>query len=767
MDPIPLLMQAGEWAWLEKALAQRHLLFTRLYEDLYGPQRTLRDGLLPAELAFGPGGLSLEAYGHFGSTPLPLYAAELARDPSGRFYALMDRCQAPSGHGYVWQNRRITTRLYAGAEQMGNVRLLLNFFEGVRSNLAALTPYSKSDAHVALLTPGSANASHFEHAMLSHFLGLTLVQGDDLITRDGRVWLKTLEGLNPVDVLLRRVDEAWCDPLDLRGDSMLGVVGLSQAARSGHVALANALGTGVLENLGLHAYLPKLAQFLLGQELMLPSPQTWWLGDPQHRAEALAQWDQVSILPIQANSDQPIAPPNGEREDAEQLRETVLAAPHKYIARAFFNPSLTPGVRQGALAPQRALLRVFLSHDGQTRQVMPGGLARVAATATSWRFSPEGGGASKDVWVVDSDANARRDPIEGVSGVTRSLEPAPMVGAPSRVVENLFWLGRYAERAEGSIRLFREFLLINAEETGLTAAQREHCKTRLLQAFTLVTGALPGFVGEGAEERLADPGDELRSALLDDQRSGSMAFSIQSMMRCAISVRDRLSPETWRLVDNLSQSLSRLQRRHQIRLGELMWETAPLLTDMTALSGLTWENMRRDLGWRFLDMGRRLERAMFLAQLLETTLGQTADTHLEGAILERLLIVNDAHSAFRLHLRSQLEPAQVLERLLQDDANPRSLVFQLALMDHHASEIPRPPEISLYRTQLGRVAFETLAALRLAAPQELALADESGRRQALMALTARVRALLPLFSDTASNSYFRHAEAPHHLFSVN
>ncbi|MBF0152217.1 MAG: circularly permuted type 2 ATP-grasp protein [Magnetococcales bacterium] len=765
LDPLPLIVAADDWERLSAGLMQRHRLLTLLLQDLYGPRDCIHDGILPAEVVYGWPGYLLAAHGHVpgGIPPLPFYAADVGRDPAGRFLVLSDRTQAPSGHGYVLQNRRVMGRLYASTGQLTHIPPLLPFFRTMRSDLVSLTPFSKQEAHVVLLTPGPGYETHYEHTLLAHFLGLTLAQGDDLAVRNGRLWLKTLDGLMPVEVVLRRVDEAWCDPLELREDSLLGVVGLAQVARSGRLAMANTLGSGLLENLALHAYLPRLAAYFLGTSLLLESPRTWWLGDPGQRTETLERWHDLTILPLACD---PAFPITGNGANPPIEREQAMAAPHRYIARERFIPSRAPCIRSGQLCHRPILIRAYVTGDGQHVRVMPGGLARVAAEVEGClAFSPNHGGVAKDIWIVSTQ------PLESPHETlvtTPILDPAPLVGVPSRVAENLFWIGRYAERAEGIIRLFREFMAIETEENSLSHHQRTLCRRLLLVALTHVTTIYPGFVGKEREYILDEPFAELLSMLLNAERVGTLAFSVRAMIQAAFSVRDRLSTDTWEVLDGIAEALDSLRGRTHRNLGGMFWETGPLLRGLTAFSGLTWENMNRDLGWRFLDLGRRLERSMFLAQILETTLAEPVEESGETAILERLLTINDSLTTFRMQFRAAMELPMVLEKLLQDDTDPRSLVFQLTLMETHAAAIPRGPEQNLYRTHLGRVVFETLAAVRLADPTRLAsTTPPAGRREHLVDLTGRIRKLLPLFSETASNSYFRHADPPHHLFRAS
>ncbi|MEG3638641.1 circularly permuted type 2 ATP-grasp protein [Magnetococcus sp. PR-3] len=760
-DPIPLILDTNTWGDLEQGVIQRHQLLSLLHRDLHGKQDCIRQGLIPAELVYGSGSYLFAAHGATPDDmpPLPLYAVDLMRDQDGRHKVVSDRTASPSGHGYVLQNRRVMNRLYADTEQFNNVPVLLPFFKNMRSQLAGLTPYAKQDAHVVLLTSGPANEIYVEHALLAHYLGLILSQGDDLTVRNGRLWIKSLSGLLPVDVILRKVDEAYCDPLELRDDSLLGVVGLTQVARSGRLALANALGTGILENLALHAYLPRLARFFLDEPLQLESPLTLWMGDPMHRQQVADEPDRYVILPARHD---PGTPLNGLSRD-EALEQALGEKPHAFVARERLEPSRTPSVQRGQITSQPVQIRLYLNSNGQNSQVMPGGLARVSPQADRLTFSPRQGGLSKDIWLMHDKA------IEDRGGVitATSIDPAPMVGVPSRVAENLFWLGRYVERAESAIRLFREHLMLQTQETGLGVRQRIHCRNRFLVAFTRVTGTRPGFDGEEGAQNLANPAPELRSALLDSDRPGSLAFSLRAMIQNAFSVRDRLSADTWHVVDDIATVLDRLQQDPDKDLQNLFWETGPLLQGLTAFSGLIWENMYRDLGWRFLDMGRRMERGLFLTHLLETTLGEHADDPLEGAVLERLLALNDSLAAFRMRYRTQLGIPQVLEKLLQDETDPRSLVFQLELMEKHARAVAAGSDESFYKTHLGRVVFEALAAVRLATPEALAGLDESSNsRTELINLLERMKQFLPLFSESASNSYFRHGSPTHLLFKT-
>lgn len=434
-DPIPMILHQTDWQRLEVGLIQRHHLFTLLLRDLYGMQRVISEGILPAKLVFGHGGFLFPLWGQpTRKLTLPLYATDLVRLEDGQFQVVSDRTQAPSGHGYVLQNRRLTNRLFPERSTFGPIQPLQPFYRSMRTGLMRLAPHSAQNAHIVLMTPGPANETHYEHTFLAHAMGLTLAQGNDLTVRNGRLCLRTLNGLLPVDVVLRRVDEAWCDPLELREDSLLGVVGMVQAAREGHTAMANPLGSGILENLGLHPFLPALCRFFLGENLLLENPKTLWLGEEASRNHVLESWDNDpfswAVLPLQPDLALPI---NGLPHD-ESLRRRVLENPSKLVARPRIHPSMIPGIDAQGMCQRHLLFRAFLHHDGNTSHVMPGGLARVSPPGddrhsntqnSGYPFSPRQGGFTKDVWVMDN----RKHPAVTISSRVQSQEFVPRSGA--------------------------------------------------------------------------------------------------------------------------------------------------------------------------------------------------------------------------------------------------------------------------------------------------------------------------------------------------
>ena len=464
LDPLPAIVPAAEWRGVEAGLAQRARLLDRLLADLYGPQTVLKDGTLPPALLFANPGFLRPCYGIEppDGVRLHLAAFDLGRMPDGSWVVLDDRTQAPSGAGYALENRMVLSRSLPDAFRAQPVERVSSFFRALRETLAraaaaaaARSRGSASDPRIVLLTPGPYNETYFEHAYLARYLGYQLVAGEDLTVRYDRVYLKTLGGLQPVDGILRRLDEDFCDPLWLKSDSSLGVAGLVAAARRGHVAILNPLGSGAVEGAGLIPDLPALAEKLLGERLLLPQAETRWLGAPgavDDLDRALA--DRV-VKPAFAGMDaSPVHPEHLDATRRADLIARIQAAPHRWALQDHLPLSSVPVWIDGRTVPRGLVLRAYVTADRDGRhKVMPGGLARVAPEAGRLMVSLQAGGGSKDVWIVGDR------PSEHVSLWQSQPDAVELkrhaADLPSRVADNLFWLGRYAERAEITIRLVR------------------------------------------------------------------------------------------------------------------------------------------------------------------------------------------------------------------------------------------------------------------------------------------------------------------------
>jgi uncharacterized circularly permuted ATP-grasp superfamily protein/uncharacterized alpha-E superfamily protein len=782
LDPIPLLVGADEASVLEEGLVQRGRLLEAILADLYGAQDLLREGWYPPELVFGHPGFLRPCHGlrNPGSRFLHVYAADIGRGSDGSFCVLADRTQAPSGAGYALENRIVMARMLPDAFRECRVQRLALFFRGLRDMLRSIAPYNRDNPRIVLLSPGPYNETYFEHAYLARYLGFTLVEGGDLTVRDCRVYLKLLGGLQPVDVILRRLDDDFCDPLELRGDSFLGVPGLVQVVRSGNVAIANALGSGLVETPALLGFLPSLCRRLLGEELKLPSPPTWWCGESEACAHVLANLPRMVIKPAFASAKfNPLFGDKLSNEEQLDLVEKIKAQPRLYVGQEQVNLSTAPVLAGNRLEARHVVIRTFLAatKDGGFT-AMPGALTRVTATPDSMVVSMQQGGGSKDTWILASG------PVPEFSLLTPTVQPVELSRAgndlPSRAADNLYWLGRYAERAEGAVRLLRGILVRLTEKSGLADVPE---LPHLLRALTYQTLTFPGFIG-GAEELLAAPVEEVLAVIFDEAKLGSLAATIKALHRVVGTVRDRISIDMWRVVNRLDLGMStpaETEAREDTSLPPPLGGDTPgvaperTLSDvleildqavsvLAAFGGLAMESMTRGQAWRFLDMGRRIERAGHMIGLVRHTLVAAGGN--EGPLLEALLEIADSSMTYRRRYMSNLQTAPVLDLLLADETNPRSLAFQLAALAQDIDQLPHNLVLA-ERTSEQRLILMALTAVRLADIDRLAWPYPAGNRTELANLLETLEENLPALSDMITSHYLSHLLPARHLAAPN
>ena len=760
LDPLPLLVSSSEWAGIEAGLMQRAELLNLILQDLYGPRTLVRKGLIPPDLVFSdPGYLRPCVVPPPGKAPgLTLYAVDLARGADGQFRVLKDRTQAPSGMGYALENRTVMSRLLPSLFRESHPHRLAPFFRRLRESLAELAPTAgHADPRIVIMTPGPHNETYFEHLYLSNYLDYTLIQGANLVVRDGRVWFRSVSGLEPVDVILRRVNDYYCDPLELRPDSLLGVPGLVEAIRRGRVAIANPLGAGILENPGLLPFLPRLAKHLLGQELRLPSVATWWCGQPLERDHVLTNLPSL-VLRSTRRTDGNI-PVFGDQLDATGLaewRDRIRAQPQQYVAQELLTPATTPTLREGRMYPHQGILRTFVAAGQDSYMVMPGGLTRVGETPDARIVSSQAGAISKDTWVLASEPEQVVTMLP--AGKTAYLQMQETL--PGVTAENLFWLARYGERAEDMIRLIRTIHNRRNDTLQLIDPVSQSALEILLRGLTLMTMTYPGFTGGGAAERLAEPVPELIDLIGNQPRTGTLAANLAAMLNAAYVVRDQVSSDTRRVINDISDELASLTQGEHTELQSLQDTLDRVITALMAITGATGESMSRGLGWHFLVLGRRIERALLLIALLRAVLVARTEPGVEVLLLESVLAVAESHTLYRRRLRSQpqLEPA--LDLLLFDENNRRSLIYQLNSALQHLATLPGQ-DLRPYKREM-RVLMEAATQLNLASADELAETDD-GSRTRLESLLGSLSQSLSEASDALTETYFIHAERPYQL----
>jgi uncharacterized circularly permuted ATP-grasp superfamily protein/uncharacterized alpha-E superfamily protein len=745
IDIVPLLIPADEWRFIEAGIIQRAQLLNLLLEDLYGPQDLVAHGHFPAALLYANpaflrpmAGVRVPAHSY-----LHMLAVDLARSPDGQWWVLADRTQAPSGSGYALENRTIVSDVLPDLFRTSNVLRLAPFFRAQREALTNLSP--RDNPRIVLLTPGPYNETYFEHSYIARYLGFTLVQGADLTVRNHRVYLKTVEGLERVDVILRRVDDSFCDPLELRGDSLLGVPGLVGAIVAGNVKVANALGSGLIETAAIMPFLPGLCTQLLGEKLKLPSVATWWCGQTYALDWVLSHLDSVVVKPaFPSRGMEPVFGAELPHAEKGKFAEQLRARPHEYVAQEQVALSTAPVWDNGCLNLRSLVLRTYVLNTGSGWIAIPGGLVRVAEAEGSV-VSMQRGGHSKDAWVLwDSPVDTfsmlrpRNEPVE-LRRVSR--------GVPSSVADNAFWLGRYVERAENIARILRAMIprVRRADEAELG------CLMRLYRCLESRHSKLPK--PKHRRPTSIELEQEMTSLLTDAERPDSLACTLAEVSRVGGNIRERLSTDMMFLIGQLRDSI-------RSGRGTPFLEYPAMLTDclelLSAFSGMERENINRGLGWLFMTIGRRLERAIYLTrQLREIT---TPLTEQDWSVLECLLEVADSSMTYRTRYYTTLQPLAVLDVLLADETNPRSLDFQLSHLADLYQKLPRhlPVDLQAMRAALALLRSFDLRKLKYPLPGAAAAHGSDGLSR-LSSFLQELERLLPSWSNNLSSRYFSHA----------
>ncbi|WP_367874425.1 circularly permuted type 2 ATP-grasp protein [Luteolibacter sp. Populi] len=761
LDAVPWVVSEQDWRTIEAGLIQRAELLDHVLTDLHGEQRLIAGGWLPPELIHAHRGYLRPCHGMRlpSKRQLILYAADLARGPDGRMWVVNDRTQAPSGSGYVVENRVVMTRAMQRLFHRSGVRRIAGFFRTLRQTLESFPAHAGArEPRVVILTPGPQNETYFEHAFLASYLGYSLVQGDDLTVRDGSVWLRSLGGLEPVDVIIRRIDAWFSDPLELKEDSQLGVPGLLEAMRAGNVAIVNHPGSGVLENPGLMAFLPGISRHLRNEELILPAAATWWCGEKQARETVLSQLHKMVVKSIHR------APTFGtvfggtlETAELAALRERILAAPECYVGQEQVGFSTQPCLNGNVIEARRGVLRGFVTSDPEGRYiVMPGGLTRIAASQDAPVVSSQLGGVSKDTWVQGVDS----EPFVSLWTENEASQPEPDArNVPSRSGENLYWTGRYAERAEGTARLLRRAVVSFVEAMGDDEDQLRRHREILMSGLVGVTNAAP-IKGEKSASVVRDE-DEVASLLTNPQRAGSLPSTLRSFRNAAYAVRDQWSPDSYRVIEALIREWVDGKHTGKRDLDHYTDPLNRLILHLTALLGLNLESMTRDAGWRLLDSGRRIERAQYLLSVIRNFLVETRHAAEEQLVMETVLAASDSLVTYRKRYRTHPRIELVLELLLLEPNNARSLLYQVQRLSMNIEQLPRQTQ-GARLTPEQRLLVEMSSKLRLADIAQLAQ-SANGSRKKLEAFVGHMSSMLYQLSNSLTLTYFRHAESPHFL----
>jgi uncharacterized circularly permuted ATP-grasp superfamily protein/uncharacterized alpha-E superfamily protein len=752
LDLVPVLVPDQEWEKLSRAIIQRARLIDAVLGDVHGPQALLRDGSLPPSMILGSRGYVRTSVDRKGGPRRFLYnyACDIARNTAGEWVILGDQTDTAIGNGYVLASRVALSHGLAGLFRDCNTKRLARYFMSLQESFQAIC--RRDDGRIVLLSPGPESPSYFSHAYLSRYLGYTAVQSGDLTVRDNNLYLKTLDGLQRVYLVVCKQPGHLMDPLHLPGSGLAGIPGLVQAARSDNVAMVNRLGSGVVQNHSLAPFAAGLFRRVLGEEPLLRDIRTLWLGDERNRATALAEAERWASVEAAARNDpgEPSQMIGGQPLDAEARRglEKRLALDgHRWVAVEPMRLATTPSFDGTKLVPTPYALRVYavVSEDGY--HVLPGGLVRLAGQPTAATL-PNGFG-SKDLWITSTQPESQPPSILRATMQEVHLRRTGR-DLLSRTTDNLFWLGRYSERAEANMRLLRSVLARFLED-----GRPDNNPAVLQRLLRLV-------VSKGPDMPLIPekPGwegvEELASLLMFASRAYGLRDTLDEVHRTATLVRDQISHDAWRMLSALHID----RRWRQPKRGGLAWPLLELLDDgirsLNAFSGTEAENMTRNYAWRFLQIGRRIERARLLAELTRELVVENPAPESDGS-LRLLLELGDSYMTYRSRYLMTALKAPVLDLLLLDESNPRGVAFQLRELDAHFALLPSEGP---HRSPGQRLILKLLTRLRLLEVGDLCQVDTWGRLGNLEALLQELTVGLPELSNVISRSYFAHAETP-------
>ena len=750
LDLFPLLLSPDDWQGIEVGVLQRTRLLNAVMADVYGQQTLLRQGLLPAALVQGhPGYLrAMQGMQPAGNMFLHIAAFDMARGPDGKWWVVGQRTQAPSGLGYLLENRLSISMLFPEAFRDMRVARLADSYESLVNSMKALSPVANSqhNARIVLLTPGPYNETYFEHAYLARYLGLTLVEGSDLLVRHEKLYLKTLKGLEPVHGILKRLDDEFLDPLELRSDSTLGVPGLLQVIRAGNVQVANAPGSAFLESPAMLGFLPALSEHLLGETLSLPSLSTWWCGEKAVMQDMLPQLKNCVIKPTYPGSGmESVIGHTLSQRSLDEWAGRILRHGDDYTVQAYMPLAQTPTWQGEKIAPRSAMLRVFALPDGKGLwRVLPGGLARLAGKNENIA-SMQRGGSSADVWALG------RPPLAGKQTPTVAHQQAAEPTTPtlpllrkqpvtSRAAENLFWLGRYTERAENSLRL--------AQITLQSLAGEDQSSQPLLAwvSHMAVSHALvlPDVPAATQAKRVFER--SLIAGLANVDTHASLGFNLRALKAAASAVRERLSQEQWHVIVQMDQDFFRRfdtttvggAAQHDYSPIEALRAIESTSNYLAAITGAQTDRMMRDDGWRLLSIGRHIERLATLAGALATSFETKAVYDNSG--FSALVALFDSTITFHAQYQQRRDLGALLDLLVQDQDNPRSLCWVIKTMRGRLTTLTE-----------DAAAFQADWASAFALP-DLNAVDLAGEFD-------RCQLAAYALSDSVSRRYFSHASA--------
>ncbi|HEY8964866.1 MAG TPA: circularly permuted type 2 ATP-grasp protein [Candidatus Methylacidiphilales bacterium] len=683
-DLFPLTIPANEWAQLQAGLSQRVRAWNLFLRDLYGAQEILRAGVLPYEIIYSDPRYLRECVGIKVIKDIYIHVAaiDLFRNSLGQWLVFEDHLSNATGASYALQNRRSLSQLCPELLEGQNVTPVHHYGTQLLETLLSVTPTGRSNSRAVLLSPGTFNEAYYDHSTLARQMGIPLVQGGDLIVLDNHVYLKTIAGLERVEVIYRRLDSDFVDPITFRSDSLLGVPGLVSCVRKGTVTIANALGADIADNRALHAYIPGIIEFYLNERMLLPSVATWVCRDVDVREQVYGNWDRHVVKEVVSRSPQSVwVGKDLDGPQRKELQAKIEADPGAYIAQPLIQFSTAPTWTGSSLEPRHVGIRAFVLNNG-TPLVTPCVLTRYAHSADSLVISSGAGGGSKDTWILRGAH--REGEVEVASSSSGFRDDAERMPLGSRSADSLYWIGRYAERAEGTTRLLRVIQQLRLEGE---AFQDPRSWQPLWEALATATGHPTSFFKKATIQKNVALAQYV---LLDEENPASTLSCLRFSRQNAHQIREALPPEVWATLNGLCLELFHAAEQKatafvQERLQSLSLQDR-LLAQLDELSGCVEKHMLHDEAWHFWQIGRYLERALFTALTMRQVFlkGAGIDDSRPGSAaaagedyLDALLRMLAGQYAYRSSYRRRPVPSHVAKLLIQDAEFPRSIVFCL------------------------------------------------------------------------------------------
>ncbi len=773
LDPIPFLIHESEWKTIEKGLQQRAQLLDLILKDLYGPQLLIKNAIIPAELVFDNYGFLLPCFDirQKSNKHLLNYAVDLARGPDGKMWLLDNRTQSPSGAGYALENRIVMSKVFPELNKKTFRKRLSPYFSQWQQTVDTIGNHTNENPNVVFLTPGAGNETYFEHVYLSSYLGYTLVQGNDLLVRDGFVWLKSIDQLERVDVIIKRLDDSWCDPLELRRDSLLGIPGLLQVIRLGNISVVNPPGTSILENYGLMAFMQNACKFLLNEPLLMSSVATWWCGQTKELSFVLENLPKLIIK--KTNRKQGFRSIYGRllnEDELENLKHQILKSPKDFVAQEEVSLSTTPAFINGVIEPRFAALRAFLIADGDEYKVMQGGLTRSSAVKGKFEISNRFGGISKDTWIISDVPITYQE-----QNVERKFTVGQLKNSlTSRNAENLFWVGRLCERTM-ALRSFLKIILNRLNENVTKQGNKQpDFLVVLLKAITHLTQTYPGFVGKEISDDevfdndaiFEDPIAELLLLINDTKKAGSVVYNIQSLLNTINQVSEKWNHDTRRIINLVEDSLIALKKTNNTNINSVNHSLDKLHIRLFSFYGNIYETLPRDNGFYLLETGKNVERILSLLSVFRATLNFKKPEEEEALLMEAILENHHLLAQYRNIYKSHLSLKAVINMVFLEKNLPYTLSFLLDTLSYYLSKLPKtndPNRLSIAEKSV----LEASTIVKLIDADVLIQVDvETDFRPKLDETLSKVFEHICNVSVNLSSLYFNHSVMQHSVLEI-